>query len=318
MNIVGKRKIWFAISILLIIPGVIALIFWGLKPGIDFTGGQEIEISGNLDQTKVRELVATSGVHDIIVTTSGNDKLLIRYSDKGVGESQAVHIQIKQILSENGITETAFSSVGPAISKDITRNTLIAVGLASLAIICYIAFAFRNTPPPVSPWSFGVTAIIAVLHDALFVVGVFAILGHFFNVEIDALFVTAVLTVIGFSVHDTIVVFDRIRENLRRYNKPFEQIVNDSILETFARSLNTSLTVVLVLLAFFLFGGQSIKYFILALLLGIISGTYSSIFTASPLLVVYNNFKIKRLSKKSNIKSKAKKPNKQRDNKVVV
>ena len=145
-----------------------------------------------------------------------------------------------------------------------------------------------------------------VLHDALLIIGLFAILGHFWGVEIDALFVTAVLTVIGFSVHDTIVVYDRIRENLRRYNKPFEQIVNDSILETFARSLNTSITVILVLLAFYLFGGNSIKYFILALLVGILSGTYSSIFNASPLLVVYNNWKIKRSSKES-LKSKNKK-----------
>jgi preprotein translocase subunit SecF len=170
----------------------------------------------------------------------------------------------------------------------------LGVGLASIAILLYIAFAFRNTPPPVSPWSFGATAIIALLHDALLLIGVFAILGHFFGVQVDALFVTAVLTVIGFSVHDTIVVYDRIRENLRRLNKPFEEVVNISINETLARSLNTSITVILVLLAFYLFGGESIKYFVLALLIGIISGTYSSIFNASPLLVVYNNWKIKR------------------------
>lgn len=304
MNIVGKRKIWFAISIIIVLPGLLALIFWGLKPGIDFTGGQELEISGSLNQTEVASIVSSTGVKDVTVTTSGKDRLLIRYSDTGVGESQAVHQKILQVLKSQNISETSFSSVGPSVSKDITRNAGIAVALASLAIILYIAFAFRNTPPPVSPWSFGVTAIIAVLHDALFVLGVFAILGHFLGVQVDALFVTAVLTVIGFSVHDTIVVYDRIRENLRRYNKPFEQIVNDSILETFARSINTSLTVVLVLLAFFMFGGQSIKYFILALLLGILSGTYSSIFNASPLLVVYNNWKIKRAGKAKPKKSK--------------
>lgn len=304
MDIVGKRKIWFIISILIILPGVLALILWGLKPGIDFTGGQEMEVSGSLNQTEVTNIVGSTGVKDITVTTSGSDRLLIRYSDIGVGESQAVHQKIVNLLATKNISETSFSSVGPSVSKDITRNAGIAVALASLAIILYIAFAFRNTPPPVSPWSFGVAAIIAVLHDALLVLGVFAILGHFLGVQIDALFVTAVLTVIGFSVHDTIVVFDRIRENLRRYNKPFEEIVNDSILETFARSINTSVTVILVLLAFFLFGGQSIKYFILALLIGILSGTYSSIFNASPLLVVYNNWKIK---KAKNTKTKNKK-----------
>lgn len=306
MDIVGKRKLWFTISILMIVPGVLALMLWGLKPGIDFTGGQEMEITGSLNQSEVAEIVSSTGVKDVTVTTSGSDRLLIRYSDEGVGESQEVHKKVVDALAQKQIQETAFSSVGPSISKDITRNAGIAVALASLAIIIYIAFAFRNTPPPVSPWSFGITAIIAVLHDALLVIGLFAILGHFFGVEIDALFVTAVLTVIGFSVHDTIVVYDRIRENLRRYNKPFEQIVNDSILETFARSLNTSITVVLVLLAFYLFGGNSIKYFVLALLVGILSGTYSSIFNASPLLVVYNNWKIKRSSKEDS-KSKSKK-----------
>lgn len=304
MDIVGKRKIWFIISILIILPGVLALILWGLKPGIDFTGGQEMEVSGSLNQTEVTNIVGSTGVKDITVTTSGSDRLLIRYSDVGVGESQAVHQKIVDLLATKNISETSFSSVGPSVSKDITRNAGIAVALASIAIILYIAFAFRNTPPPVSPWSFGVAAIIAVLHDALLVLGVFAILGHYLGVQIDALFVTAVLTVIGFSVHDTIVVFDRIRENLRRYNKPFEEIVNDSILETFARSINTSVTVILVLLAFFLFGGQSIKYFILALLIGILSGTYSSIFNASPLLVVYNNWKIKKAKNTKTKKNK--------------
>lgn len=294
MNIVGRRKIWFIISILLILPGTIALVLWGLKPGIDFTGGQEMEVAGSTNQTEVREIVAKANVKDITVTTSGSDRLLIRYSDKDAGESELVHQNVKSLLAQSGINETSFSSVGPSVSRDITRNALLGVGLASIAILLYIAFAFRNTPPPVSPWSFGATAIIALLHDALLLIGVFAILGHFFGVQVDALFVTAVLTVIGFSVHDTIVVYDRIRENLRRLNKPFEEVVNISINETLARSLNTSITVILVLLAFYLFGGESIKYFVLALLIGIISGTYSSIFNASPLLVVYNNWKIKK------------------------
>lgn len=304
MNIVGKRNIWFAISIIAIVPGIIALILWGLKPGIDFTGGQELEVSGNISQSQLHDLVSSTGVKDVTVTTSGTDRLLVRYSDKGVGDSQTIHTQLKSVLETQNLSETSFNSVGPSVSRDITRNAVIAVILAALAIILYIAFAFRNTPPPVSPWSFGVTAIIAVLHDVLLVLGVFAILGHFFGVEVDSLFVTAILTVIGFSVHDTIVVYDRIRENLRRYNKPFEVVVNDSILETFTRSINTSLTVILVLLAFVLFGGQSIRYFILALLIGIFSGTYSSIFNASPLLVVYNNWKIKRAKKTPSKKSK--------------
>ena len=182
MNIVGKRKIWFTISILLILPGIIALILWGLKPGIDFTGGQEMEVAGSTNQTEVREIVAKANVKDITVTTSGNDRLLIRYSDKDAGESELVHQNVKSLLAQSGINETSFSSVGPSVSRDITRNALLGVGLASLAILLYIAFAFRNTPPPVSPWSFGATAIIALLHDALLLIGVFAILGHFFEI----------------------------------------------------------------------------------------------------------------------------------------
>jgi preprotein translocase subunit SecF len=294
MNIVGKRKIWFAISLLLIVPGTIALAIWGLKPGIDFTGGQEMEVAGAVSQSELRDIVSKSGVKDITVTTSGGSRLIVRYSDKEVGDSQQIRQNINVLLKQKALQETSFSSVGPSVSRDITFRALIGVGLASLAILLYVAFAFRNTPPPVSPWSFGATAIAALLHDALFLIGIFAILGHFFGVQVDALFVTAVLTVIGFSVHDTIVVYDRIRENLRRLNKPFEEVVNISINETLARSLNTSITVIIVLLAFFMFGGESIKYFILALLIGIISGTYSSIFNASPLLVVYNNWKIKK------------------------
>ncbi len=302
MNIVGRRKLWFTISILLIVPGTIALFVWGLKPGIDFTGGQEIEVAGQITQSGLHDIVAQIGVKEITVTTSGSDRLLVRYSDKDLapelGDAQQIRQNINVLLKQKGLTETSFSSVGPSVSEDITRRALFGVALASIAILLYVAFAFRNTPPPVSPWSFGATAIIALLHDALFVLGIFAILGHFFGVQIDSLFVTAILTVIGFSVHDTIVVYDRIRENLRRLNRPFEEIVNISINETLARSLNTSITVVIVLLAFYLFGGESIKYFILALLIGIISGTYSSIFNASPLLVVYNNWKIKKAKAK--------------------
>lgn len=294
INIVGKRKLWFVISFILVVPGTIALIFWGLKPGIDFTGGQELEVSGKATQEELRDIVAKSGVKEITVTTSGESNLLVRYSDKGVGETEQIHQNVKTLLQQSGLSEVSFSSVGPSVSRDITRNALLGVGLASLAILLYISFAFRNTPPPVTSWSFGSTAIFAMLHDALFVLGVFAILGHFYGIQVDALFVTALLTVIGFSVHDTIVVYDRIRENLRRLNKPFEEVANISINETLARSLNTSLTVIIVLLAFYLFGGESIRNFVLALLIGIIAGTYSSIFFATPSLVVYNNWKIKR------------------------
>jgi preprotein translocase subunit SecF len=298
VNIIGKRKIWYAVSLLVILPGVISLFVNGLKLGIDFKGGSLMELSGRADPATVRELASKQNFQDVTVTTSGDDNTLVRYRDEAQGEeAEANHQEFKAELDAKGLSEVRFDTVGPSVSRDITRNAIISVVLASLAIVFYVAFAFRSAPPPVSSWSFGVVAVLALLHDALLLMGVFSILGRLFNVEIDALFVTAVLTVIGFSVHDTIVVFDRVRENLRRRRGSFEEVVNVSILETFARSINTSLTVLLTLLALFLFGGQSIRYFVLALLIGIASGTYSSIFYASPLLVTWHNYKLKRAGK---------------------
>lgn len=300
MNLIGKRKIWYSISLLLIIPGLISLVLYGLKLGIDFTGGSQMEVTGN---GSISTIIATANklsFQDVSVNSTSGGDYLIRFHDPAPSaQNEANHQQFKAQLVSQGLTEVSFDTVGPSVSHDITRSALLALIVASLAIVFYIALAFRNAPPPVSPWSFGVMAIIALLHDSLFVLGVFSMLGHFAGVEVDALFVTAILTVIGFSVHDTIVVFDRIRENLRRERGDFETVVNNSILETLARSINTSLTVLLTLLALFLFGGQSIRFFVLALLLGIASGTYSSIFNASPLLVSWHNYKLKHPRAKS-------------------
>lgn len=297
MNLVGKRKLWYAISLVAIVPGIISLALFGLRLGIDFTGGSLVEVEGRVDPAQVRTLAAELDLSDVTITSSGEGRSLIRYRDDGSPEErEASHQRFKDKLAESGVREVRFDTVGPSVSRDITRNAFISVVLASLAIVFYIAFAFRNAPPPVSPLSFGVAAIAALLHDALLVIGIFSILGKLFGVEIDALFVTAVLTTIGFSVHDTIVVFDRIRESLRRQKGAFEEIVNASILETLARSLNTSVTVLFVLLALYLFGGQSISNFVLALLIGVAAGTYSSIFNASPLLVTWHNYKLKRLA----------------------
>jgi preprotein translocase subunit SecF len=298
MNIIGKRKIWYAISTLMIIPGLISLVMFGLKLGIDFNSGQLSVVQGNVSNQKVEEAAAGLGFKDIQVVQSGSNQTQIRFQDPTPQEKhEANHQKFKAALADKGITELSFDSVGPTVSSAIARNAIISLLLVSLAIVLYIAYAFRNAPPPVSPWSFGFMAIAALLHDAFFILGIFSLLGHFFDVEIDALFVTAILTVIGFSVHDTIVVFDRIRENLRREKGDFETIVNHSILETIARSVNTSMTVMLTLLALLLFGGQSIRWFVLALLIGVASGTYSSIFNASPLLVTWHNYRLKRLAK---------------------
>jgi len=299
MNLIGKRKVWYAISLIMIVPGVLSLGIWGLNLGIDFKSGALSTVVGSVNSDATRQVAADVGLKDISVVATGSNETEIRYTDPTpIAQHEANHQKLKKALAAKGITELSFDSVGPSVSKSIALNAIGALIAASLAIVLYVAYAFRNAPRPVSPWSFGVMAIIALLHDALFVLGVFSILGHFLGVEIDALFVTAILTVIGFSVHDTIVVFDRIRENLRRRKGSFEDTVNASILETLARSINTSLTVILTLLALFLFGGQSIRLFILALLIGIASGTYSSIFNASPLLVTWHNYKLRRDAKK--------------------
>ncbi|HSX02796.1 MAG TPA: protein translocase subunit SecF [Candidatus Saccharimonadia bacterium] len=295
MNLIGKRKIWYAISLVMIVPGVISLAVFGLRLGIDFSSGQLSTVRGSVTVEQADTAAAGLGFQDIQVVPSGGETQ-IRFRDPAPqAQHETNHQKFKSALATHHIEELSFDSVGPTVSGDIALGAILSLLLASAAIVLYIAYAFRNAPPPVSPWSFGVMAIVALLHDALFVLGVFSILGHFFGVEVDALFVTAILTVIGFSVHDTIVVFDRIRENLRREKGAFEQIVNTSILETLARSINTSLTVLLTLLALYLFGGQSIRLFVLALLIGVASGTYSSIFNASPLLVTWHNYKLKRL-----------------------
>lgn len=300
LNLIGKRRIWYAISLVAIIPGVISLGLWGLRLGIDFAGGSVSEVGGNVQPAVITQLAGQQGFKDVTVVGVGNGRSDIRFRDPSPdAQHQAHHQAFKTALEAHGMQEVSFDSIGPSVSKDITRNAIFAIVVAAAAIVAYVAFAFRNVPPPVSSWSFGFMAVAALLHDAFFVLGIFSILGHFFQVEIDSLFVTAILTIIGFSVHDTIVVFDRVRENLRRYGSrlPFEEAVNLSLNETLARSLNTSLTVLFTLLSLYLFGGTTIRTFILALLIGIASGTYSSIFNASPLLVSWQGYRARRRAK---------------------
>lgn len=300
MNIIGRKNIYFAISLLVIIPGLISLLLWGLNLSIDFKGGSRMTLLFPAvveDQTitTVKQVYQQDNV--TVATVQPSDKQLIV---RTVPLSQQQHQIVLQDLQKKftGLKEDTFETVGPTIGSETTQNAVEGVILASLLIVLYIAFAFREVPKPANSWRFGICAIIALLHDVLVVVGIFSILGHFFNVEVDSLFVTALLTVIGFSVHDTIVVFDRIRENLKKnLTKSFEEVVNESILQTLGRSLNTSLTVILVLLALLLFGGDSTKWFVVALLVGVISGTYSSIFNASPLLVLWHEWSQNRKKK---------------------
>lgn len=297
MDIIGKKNLYFLISFLIIIPGIIALVLWGLNLSIDFTGGSRITLSiKNVQSQNAVEVIRKNLEKDKIKIASiekSNNLIFVRTQPLDQKQNDKFVNDLKKEIKD--FKEEEFETIGPTIGEETTSDAVKAVVLASLLIVLYITWSFRKIPKPASSFRFGICAIIALIHDVLVVVGVFAIFGHFFGVEIDSLFVTAVLTVIGFSVHDTIVVFDRIRENLKRMSSSsFSTVVNDSILQTLDRSLNTSLTVVLVLLALLLFGGESIKWFVVALLVGVVSGTYSSIFNASPLLVLWQEIKNKK------------------------
>lgn len=296
LNIIKHYKFWYAVSAIFLTAAIASLILFGLKLGIDFKGGTltQVLFSGSRPQTAdIQSLLRENGFSDTLVQPAGEKSVIIR---NGV-QVKEEHDNLLKLLSDKfgNVTEEQFTSIGPIIGKELRSKAFIQLGLVSLGIILYIAYAFRKVTKPVSSWRFGVAAIIALLHDLLIVLGAFSLLGKFKGVEIDSLFVTAMLTVLGFSVHDTIVVFDRIRENLRvRAGQTLSEIINNSINQTLIRSINTSLTVLFVLLSLFLFGGETIHYFVLALLIGIFAGTYSSIFIASPILLVWHNWDLRK------------------------
>jgi preprotein translocase subunit SecF len=290
IDIVKRRYLYFGISLLVIIPGMLALIGWGLPLAIDFRGGSLLDIRFNTgavpQPAQVSELYAANGFNDSIVQTTGTNGLIIRSSEMTDAQRNQL-VSAMETAFNATITVNRFESVGPSVGQEVAKRAAGAVGLAALGILAYITYAFRGVS---HAFRYGVAAIIAMLHDVAVVVGVEAILAHFLRWEVDSLFLTALLTVIGFSVHDTIVVFDRIRENLNIYRRlPYETVVNHSIVQTLVRSINTQLTVMLTLLTLVLFGGLTIQHFVVTLLVGVFSGTYSSIFNASPILVVWEN-----------------------------
>lgn len=301
LDIVGKKYYFFGLSLLIIIPGLIALILWGLPLAIDFTGGSLLQIkfdSGTAPSNQqVLQIFAQNGFPDSQVQTAGQDTLIIR--SKAMDNSVEANIvaAMKKQFNTN-ITVQTFNSVGPAVGAEVTRQAGLAVAVAALIITLYITYAFRGVP---NAFRYGVSAVIAMLHDILVVVGIEALLGHFIHWEADSLFLTALLTVIGFSVHDTIVVYDRIRENANIYRRvPYETLVNHSIVQTLVRSINTQLTVLITLLALALFGGTTIRHFVVILLVGVFSGTYSSIFNAASILVVWENKEWKNWFRRNN------------------
>jgi preprotein translocase subunit SecF len=294
IDLVGKRHLWYLISAIAIIPGLISLLINGLNLGIDFTGGTswELEMPRDVNTEEVRVILSDNGYPDSVVQISDGNVVLIRMKELSEGSEAKIAIENSFRQQFGEFKELQIETVGPTVGNEIRNRAVIAIFLASLGVLAYIAYAFRKTQAPLR---YGTCAIIAMLHDIFFVLGVFSILGWVAGVEIDALFVTAVLTIMGFSVHDTIVVFDRIRENQERHAAPtFEETVNYSVGQTMVRSLNTSVTVVLTLMALYLFGGESTRWFVFALLVGVIAGTYSSIFNASQLLVSWENGEIAR------------------------
>ncbi|MDE3077406.1 MAG: protein translocase subunit SecF [Chloroflexota bacterium] len=296
-NLMSKRNWFFGLSALIIIPGVISLIVFHLRLGIDFTGGSLLQytVGENVQPAQIQQVFAQAGIPDMEVQTTtpnqGTRSAIIRAPNLNINQVESVEKVMGEKLGK--FTRDSVDTVGPIIGQQTARNAIVAVAAASAIILLYIWWAFRRLE---NAWRYGTCAIIALLHDVLVVVGLWSIFGKAFGFEVDALFVTAVLTVVGFSVHDTVVVFDRIRENLiKRAAATFEVTVNNSLVQTLVRSLNTSLTVLFTLLALTLFGGVTIRNFTLVLLIGIASGTYSSIFNASALLVVWENGDLGRL-----------------------
>ena len=296
MTIIGARKFSYTVSLTLVALSYLALAMWGLKLGIDFTGGSllEVEFAGaRPENNAILEQLNKADIESAVIQPTGERGAILRFKD--VNEEQ--HQNILSSLSKLGeVQEKRFDSIGPTIGKELRRNSLWAIAFVLLMIVIYIAFVFRGVSRPLSSWKYGVVAIIALFHDIIIPAGLFAYLGYFHGVEIDTLFVTALLTILGFSVHDTIVVFDRIRERLNssQVKESFENTVEWSIRSTMTRSINTSLTVLLVMAALFFLGGDTTKFFSLAILVGVFFGVYSSIFIASALFVSLN----KRLSPK--------------------
>jgi preprotein translocase subunit SecF len=300
INFVKIRKYSYIFSGIIIVAAIVGIISFGLKPGMDFLGGSllELDISANkITSEQANEVLKSFDVNDAVITSVGEAGLLIRTKEISEEKHQQIITKIKESFS--GIEETRFESLGPAIGQELKNKAISGLIFVILGIALYLTWAFRKVSKPMSSWKYGVVTIFALLHDVIIPTGLFAYLGYFLGWEVDSTFITALLVILGFSVHDTIVVLDRIRERLRSHaNLSFPEIINQSINETMVRSINTSLTLVLVLAALLVFGPASLHVFVLTLLIGTVFGTYSSIFIASPLLLDWHNLMERRKLKK--------------------
>lgn len=299
-QLIQLRRYFYGLSIVLVGASMVVLSTWGLRLGLDFRGGTLLEVSWHAEMVPDRAAIEESlrsvdRIESVVVQPSGENGTLIRYANSDEALNESVIEKLKTLDSSVELVRTDF--IGGSVSDQIRKNAILSVALAVIGIALFIAWAFRKVSRPVSSWQYGVQAVVALAHDILITLGAFSALGHFADVEVGAPFIAALLTILGYSVNDTIVVYDRIRENLLRSGgkEPFEATVNRSLNETIARSFNTSLTVIIVLLAIVVWGGSSIQSFSLALLIGVAAGTYSSIYVASALLVTSNLFREKRL-----------------------
>lgn len=297
MNIpfVKYRKIYFIFSGILILASIFSLVVFGLKPGIDFRGGSILEIEykeTRPSNQQILEKLADFELGYVYLQPTGERGVILRMKDI----NEDLHQQILEKLNEgeSRVEERRFESVGPVIGRELKKKTKIVIVLALLSIVIYIALAFRRVQRPLRSWQYGIASLLALFHDILIPLGVFSILGKFYGIEITIPVITALLAVLGYSINNTVVVFDRIRENLLKRGGFFDEIVNKSLNQTLTRQINTSLTTLFVVTAIFFLGGETLKYFALVLILGIGAGTYSSIFLAGPLLVSWFKWKQRR------------------------
>lgn len=301
MFIIKHKKIFLSISVILVLLSITSLFVFGLRIGIDFKGGALTEVvykDSRPAQTDLDAVLKTLDFGSVLIQPTGDLGYIIKSND--LNEEQ--HALLLKTLSQDGksqLEEKNFNSIGPSVGRELTRKAIIAIILVSLGIILFIAFAFRKVSKPVSSWKYGLMAVISLLHDVIIPIGLFSILSHFYGAEADTLFVVAALTILGLSVSDTIVIFDRIRENLKnKVEISFSDTVGKSLDQSYMRSIFTSLTVIMVLLSLFFFGPESTRYFALMLTAGMFFGTYSSIFLASPLLVLVEELQSKNKKKK--------------------
>jgi preprotein translocase subunit SecF len=293
MNVIRHRKIYFSISAILLLGSLVSLLIWGLNFSIDFTGGSLMEVKFKKERPVnqlVQEKLGDLELGQLHLQPTGEKGLILRFKDIDEQTHQKLLKKLEEL--DSGLVEERFESVGPLLGSELRKKSLWAVGLALLLIVFYIAWAFRKVSKPVASWQYGLVAIVALFHDIFITLGFFSFLGYFYQIEIGLPFVAAFLTILGYSVNNSIVIFDRARENLLRTNwDDFSEVINQSINQSLTRCLNTALTTLLVLWAIFFLGGQTIKYFALALITGITIGTYSSIFITAPLIIAWRQKK---------------------------